>query len=418
MMLAHLYRVKDFGDHFQFAWEMGRIARSLAMGRGYADPFIPGTGPTAWLPPLYPLLLAGVFKLTGVYTAFSAWIILALNCVFSAATIFAIYEIAARCFDAPGRGRSVALWAAWLWALHPAAMQFAVRWMWETTLSTMLFSFALVLTLRMRRMGEPPSGPKTPDPQSAARWTAFGLLWGLIALSNSTLALMLPVCGIWCQLGTRPRPNAVRNTLLGAAVCFACLAPWIIRNARVFHAFVPMRSNLGAELWAANGPGSSGMDRGTLLPLVEQAPDMQLYKHLGELAYCKLRGRMAHEYIAAHPGHYVAITLKRVYFFWVSVPQSQDKGWWVEFFRELNYFFLSLTGLLGLALALRRHVPGAALFAWAFALIPFVYYFVTVSARFRHPIEPLIAILSVFLFQSAKRSTAVRLPWRRNATPQ
>jgi hypothetical protein len=33
------------------------------------------------------------------------------------------------------------------------------------------------------------------------------------------------------------------------------------------------------------------------------------------------------------------------------------------------------------------------------------YYIVTVHARFRHPLEPLICILGVYLFQSAERRT-------------
>src|ERR1700685_3133774 len=74
--LAHTYRIRIAQDHFQFGWEMGRIARALATGYGYADPFNGHSGPTAWAPPLYPLLIAGVFKLFGVYTLKSAWVIL------------------------------------------------------------------------------------------------------------------------------------------------------------------------------------------------------------------------------------------------------------------------------------------------------------------------------------------------------
>ena len=37
-----------------------------------------------------------------------------------------------------------------------------------------------------------------------------------------------------------------------------------------------------------------------------------------------------------------------------------------------------------------------------------VYYMVTVHARFRHPLESLIAILSVYLFQSAEESWRIR----------
>ena len=90
MTLAHTYRIRPAEDHFQFGWEAGRIARALVTGYGYSDPFanafIAHTGPTAWLPPLYPLLVAGVFKVFGVYTHASAWVLFTINSVFSAAT--------------------------------------------------------------------------------------------------------------------------------------------------------------------------------------------------------------------------------------------------------------------------------------------------------------------------------------------
>ena len=65
---AHTYRFSPFEDHFTFGYEMARVARALVTGYGYADPFSGHTGPTAWVPPLYPLLIAAVFKLAGVYT--------------------------------------------------------------------------------------------------------------------------------------------------------------------------------------------------------------------------------------------------------------------------------------------------------------------------------------------------------------
>src|SRR5271170_6053920 len=98
--LAHTYRIRPFEDHFDFGWEMARIARAVVTGHGYADPFITGhTGPTAWLPPTYTLIIATAFKLFGVYTPLSAWVLLAVNSIFSAATVPAIYEVATRCFN-------------------------------------------------------------------------------------------------------------------------------------------------------------------------------------------------------------------------------------------------------------------------------------------------------------------------------
>src|SRR5258707_147292 len=40
--------------------EYYNIALALARGYGYADPFGAHTGPTAWMPPLFPFLLAGL----------------------------------------------------------------------------------------------------------------------------------------------------------------------------------------------------------------------------------------------------------------------------------------------------------------------------------------------------------------------
>jgi hypothetical protein len=137
------------------------------------------------------------------------------------------------------------------------------------------------------------------------------------------------------------------------------------------------------------------------LPLVARDPQTMLYNSIGEIRYTRLEGQKAKAYIAAHPGHYARITLKRIYFFWVSVPHPVERSAALEFFRELNYCFLSITGILGLALSLKNRVPAAKLFLWAFLLLPLTYYLIVANARYRHPLEPLIAILSVYLFQSA-----------------
>lgn len=371
---------------------MGRIARALATGHGYANPFNWNTGPTAWEPPLYPLLLAAVFKLCGVYSALSGWVILSLNSVFSAATAVFLYFIADRCYN-----RRIALWSAWIWALYPAAMQYAVRWVWETSLTCMLFIAVLALAVKMRNIGDPPG---TPSQQTTRNWLLFGLLWAFIGLCDSTLLLFLPACGLWILFGAPTRAVFLRAVASGL-VFIAAVSPWMVRNYRVFHTFVPFRSNLGAELYVGDGPGTLGFRYGVL---IGPAKDRQyrLYSHMGEIAYCRYRGELAKAWIRKHPRHFLAISLKRLYFFWASVPHSSMRHPSRDYVRQGTFCFASITGILGLFLALRRRVPAAGLFAWAFALLPLTYYFVTVEARFRHPLEPLIVILSVYLFQSAE----------------
>ena len=210
LTLAHTYRIHPQDDHMLFGQEMGRIARALATGFGFSDPFRGHTGPTAWVGPLYPLILAGVFKLFGVFTAQSAWVILTINSLFSALTARTTWEIAERCFN-----RNVARWSAWIWALYPAAMQYAVRWVWDTSLTTFLFSWVLVVALRMR----------SPDPPglTSRRWALLGLLWGLTGLSNPALLIFLPVCGLWVLAGAGRRQTG--GVLLAAALFLACLGP-------------------------------------------------------------------------------------------------------------------------------------------------------------------------------------------------
>ena len=62
IVIGHTYRVNPLRDHFQFGWEMGRIARSILHGQGFSSPTDLDTGPTAWAAPVYPYVIAGGFQ--------------------------------------------------------------------------------------------------------------------------------------------------------------------------------------------------------------------------------------------------------------------------------------------------------------------------------------------------------------------
>ncbi len=403
--IGHTYRVPAIGDHFHFGFEMGRIARSLVRGQGYANPFNGVSGPTAWVPPLYPLLMALSFRLFGVYSAGAAFFLLAVNSLFSAAICPAVYEIGARCFDAQGLARRrsafaqpVALWSAWLWALYPAALQYAIHWLWEMSLSTWLFTWALVLALRVRRVGERTRGREA----QWGVWATFGLLWGLIALSNASLLLCLAVVLVWAVWpavrvrGAKPFAGAA----LACAVTVLVATPWIVRNERALHAFVPTRSNAGVELDESLKPEHDALPYGTALPLWPGDPEFKRYASMGEIRYAQARGEQAKARLQAHPAALVHHTVDRFFFFWDGTPHPEENHPVGEYLRQLSYSFLSVCGLLGLVLAVRRRVPGAWLLATIFLVLPLPYYLITVQPRFRHPLEPLIAVLAVYLFRS------------------
>src|SRR5579863_7551336 len=80
------YHTRPGDDHFGFGFEMGRVGRSIALGQGFSNPYGGNTGPSAWEPPLYPYLIGGVFKIFGVYTNASAWVLLSINSLLATVT--------------------------------------------------------------------------------------------------------------------------------------------------------------------------------------------------------------------------------------------------------------------------------------------------------------------------------------------
>jgi len=451
ILVGHTYRIRGDQGDFNFGFEAGRIARSLVTGQGYANPFNGVSGPTAWLPPLYPLLMAGVFKVFGVYTRGAALALMVIDSALSAAVVPAVYEIAARCFDEQGIARRgakiaapVAVWSAWIWAVYPAALQYAVHWIWEMSVTACLFSWAVVVALRLRGVGEKghTSGAKAPvflepmrpeaeasgylfaaGPQAGESreigaqrryllWFVLGVLWGLIALTNASLMLCLPALMIWIAWPELRRWKLGRSTVVGAmltCVAFgAVLAPWVVRNERVMGAPVLTRDNFGVELYESTLERNDGFPWGTTVPLWTGDPEYRQYVRMGEIAFATMRGEQAKARIRARPWRTAKWTLDRFLFFWDGTPHAANGHLATEYLRQLSYCFLSVCGLLGLGLMLRRHVEGAGLFAAIFLLLPLPYYLVTVQPRFRHPMEPLIAVLAVFLFRSTEKRVESR----------
>jgi 4-amino-4-deoxy-L-arabinose transferase-like glycosyltransferase len=383
ILLAHTYKFKPDQDHFGFGYEMGRIGRAIANGRGFADPFDGQTGPTAWEPPLYPYLIGGVFKIAGVYTRGSALILLIINSIFSALTCIPIFLIGRRCFS-----QRVAVWASWAWALLPTIMYWGSRWVWETSLAALLVTliFWLALTLEER--------------EGHRRWIAFGLVWGVAGLTNSSLLSFLPASGLWAWYRCAKRDMSSWGGVGLAAVFFgATIAPWLVRNYEMFGKLIFIRSNFGAELRLGNGPGADGTWMSYLHP-TQNVVEMRRYQQMGETAYVAERKRAAIAFIRADYGRFAWLSFKRFIYYWGGRPRASGFSGLAD-----NSAFLasSVLALWGLGRALRKRKPGAWLFLWLVLCYPAAYYFVFPHSRYRHPIEPELAILIAYVISEAER---------------
>jgi len=384
IVVAHTYKFKTFEDNFSFGWEMGRIGRSLAQGQGFGNPFSETTGPTGWEPPVYPFLIAAVFKVFGIYTRVSALVLLTINSLCSALTCIPIFLIAKRCFD-----EKLAIWTAWLWALMPPVMYWCTRWVWETSLAALLLAVIFWLTLDLEeRAGLVP-------------WIRFGLFWGIAALTNTSLLAFLPASGLWAWYRRWKRgKSSLAGVVLSAVVFVACVAPWLARNQRVL-GVMSLRSNFGAELRIGNGPGADGTWREYLHP-TQNVYQMRLYREMGEVAYVAQRKQEAMAFIREDYSRFLGLSLKRFIYYWGGVPRLSEIP---ALAQTKNSVFLasSLLAFAGLTLALRKRRPGAWLFLWLVLSYPAVYYAVFPHPRYRHPIEPELGILIVYVISEAEK---------------
>lgn len=382
ILIAHTYKVKPDENYFGFGYEMGRIGHAIATGRGFADPFGPPTGPTAWEPPLYPYLIAAVFKLSGVYTHASAFILLTINTVFSALTCIPIFLIARKCFS-----EKVGVWSAWAWALLPTVMYWSTRWVWETSLAAFLLTIIFWLTLELENL------------ETVRPWVGFGLLWGVAVLTNTSLVTFLPASGLWAWYRRfKTGKRSLAGVALAATFFFATTAPWLVRNYETFGKFIFIRSNFGAELRLGNGPGADGTWMSYLHP-TQNALALKQYEEMGEIAYVAERKRQAMEFIRADYARFARISLKRFVYYWGGRPRSSEMSSLMD-----NSAFLasSILAFWGLGRALRKRRPGAGLFFWLMLCYPAIYYFVYPHSRYRHPIEPAMAILIAYVISEAR----------------
>ncbi len=91
--------------------ESGMIARSLVLNHNYGGAFHDAPGPTAWLAPAYPSIVAAIFSIFGIQSHAAAIVLLILNCLLSAITAVVVMKIGTRCFSETVGFLSAILWA-------------------------------------------------------------------------------------------------------------------------------------------------------------------------------------------------------------------------------------------------------------------------------------------------------------------
>jgi hypothetical protein len=228
--VVHQRSYRPSGD----AADFDRVALSLALHGRYPPSLIaPRGGPSAFRPPGYPYLLAAVYDLTGTAHSTSRFEVARIaSALLSTGTVALVGLIACLLW---GVG-AVALGAMALAAVYPPLITLGDAMLSEP-LFTLYVLAAVAAALLARR-----------SPQRL-RWPVLaGATVGLAALTRSNGIIVLPAiaAAVW-----RPSRREIRPLLsAGAVVAVALLvlAPWMIRDAAVFHRFVPISTEDGITL--------------------------------------------------------------------------------------------------------------------------------------------------------------------------
>jgi hypothetical protein len=372
--------------------EESNIAIHVARGEGFGNPMDPSTrpAPTSWSPPLYPYLMASVFRIHGIRTPASTVVLMVFNALCFGAVV-AGARVLGRCAFSPAAGSLAAV----LIALHPSFLFFVGRY-WDMYLALALFVWILILA---EGCTQPILG------------ATLGLGLGLLSLTNASYLLTYPLI-LWRAV--RRQSPAMRLKTLGCSLIVFCivLTPWTVRNAMTFGRLMYVRGGAEFELWLGNLPSASGLINDATLaqhPFVNPA-QRQLLVGIGEMQYFR-RCRLAFEReIATNPLRFLRLCALRSGYLFIGDPDPIRTdvppflaGYICGGIMIDKLTLNSLTALLGVGgalLAWRRRRGSMWLIALGFlAVTPFIV--TSVTDRYLLPLWTIFLLFAGFLISSA-----------------
>ena len=370
-----------------FLFEPGNIAASIATGHGFSSPFRVETGPTAWMTPVYPYLLAAIFRIFGTYTLSAFLAAAGFNVICSTLTCVPLWFLAKRV----GRAENTAAIATALWAVFPNAILLPYESLWDASLSAFLATVILWATLAVA------------DSERLRDWFGYGLLWGFSLMTNAALVSLLPFVPGWAEYQAHRRHTwSFRRPALAAAATILCCVPWTVRNYKEFHAFVPLRSVAGLALWLGNNDQAQSNSVARLHPISNQA-EREKYIELGEIAYVREKQSLAIDYILSHPAAEVSLMAERFTALWTGGSTNPVRD--LIHAKTARFYFVVLFNLLaaagataGIAVLWRERSPYAIPLTAYPLVFPLVYYFALAPPRYRHPIDPALLLLTAIAF--------------------
>ncbi len=312
------------------------IAKNIIEGIGFAYPYPGDTYPTitAYIPPLYVWILTGMLKLGAGLVAMQVFnlFLLQLGNVF-------VHRIARR-FASPFTafiGFAAVSFYPPLWLLASAIE--------PNMLNHALISAMVLLLFMIYR-----------EPMRKGVYLGLGIVLALQILVRPDMLMGLPLIGLWLVMVLKKEldtPRLLKKLGFLAAVVVLLVGPWTLRNYVVFDRFIAVSANSGYNLYLGNNVGATGEFR--IIPETpEEVAELKAIEYHAMLRSPLMRDQyyfdVALDWIKEHPGEWLALTVKKVYYHWWRRAFSGDglqiNQWMIVY--DVVTFILLVLGFYGL----------------------------------------------------------------------
>ncbi|HEX2909698.1 MAG TPA: glycosyltransferase family 39 protein [Chloroflexia bacterium] len=381
--------------------EYYQIAHILADGRGWSF-----YDAATWIrPPLYPLMLAGIFVIFG----HSLVIIRLVQIALSVATVYLLYRLGYRAF-----GRRTGLMAGILAAI---AWPFAVLSYLLLSETLFLFLFLLAVNFLLEYIitgkDEPLSRASGPIWRQKRIWylVGAGVSLGLSALTRGQVLSFMPFIGLWLlvALGWRQWRKALLSFVVVAVAFVLVIAPWTFRNYTVYgRPFIDTTGGYNFYLGALDGRNGARVSQD--LEAVKNQADRET------LGYQK-----GLQVMFNNPANFIKKGFKESLDFWninFGADERLEGGYtkglipsaWLipdQLLGDTLYIITGVLALLGLVVA--RHPTGAPdsgirsfVIIWVLYNMALAFAFFAVS-RFRLPVYFFLLLFAAYVLANHRR---------------
>lgn len=353
------------------------LASNLVAGRGYTlstsayHTTIPNR-PTSFQEPIYPLLLAGIYRIVGENQFYSAR---AIQALLGTGALAILIALASRLW-----GRAAALGVGVVGAFHIPLIYFSGLLMTENLFILFLLLFLLLWTRAIAR-------------QRFRMLVLAGIVYAAACLTRSLLLFFLPavllgtaVCTYSQKRRLRSALGATLGVLLGVVLT---IFPWTLRNYSVHDAFVPITTKGGINLYYYTYP----IDDLDFNSRWDQVPIPEV-EGLTEVERESLFRRAALENMKAFPQLQFRFAMAKVLDFWNPIAERGPTV--VRLAYGLEFMILLVLAAIGVASLLRESRDRAL---GAIAILLLLYYSLaaavfTGGGKARLAVEPILILLA------------------------